>query len=261
MQNELNKILRDSFFYSKSEFTTKYRDSVIGGLWIVLNPILMLGLYVLVFGYIFGGSFSPSGTKMEYGIGIYVGLSLYGLIGETLSSAPNLILSKSGLVGKISFPLEIIPLTSLLQSIYRFLISIFISLIFAIFYKLEISPILFILPIIVVPVLLLACGIAFLFSALGVFFRDLQNVTNLLSRGLFFASAIFYPINSIPEDIFNYLKYNPVVLAIDSARNLILWGEIPNYNQLIYLYCFSIVTFIVGLTVYRNLKKAFADVI
>jgi lipopolysaccharide transport system permease protein len=249
--------------FTQRNVEIRHKGSHLGLIWSFLNPLLMLGLYVFVFGFVFDGKFGAVSTesKVDYAMGVFVGLSLYHFIGEVLGVAPMIIVSNPNFVKKVVFPLEILPVASVGASFVHCLISIVLTL-------LGISLIgpgpswgMLWLPIILIPILLLALGVAWFCSALGVFFRDINQLTAFLSTALMFASAVFYPASKIPPAAWSILRFNPLIHAIELSRNAVLWHSPVNYHHLCYLYTISIIITGAGYWAFRRLRPAFADVL
>ena len=186
--------------FTQRNVELRHKGSHLGLIWSFLNPLLMLGLYVFVFGYVFGGKFGarPSETRVDYALGIFVGLSLFHLIGEVLGVAPTVIVSNPNFVKKVVFPLEILPVATVGASFVHFLISIVLTLLGIAIVGPGPNLGMLWLPVIFLPVLLLSMGMAWFFSALGVFFRDIVQATSFVSMALMFSSAVFYPASNIP---------------------------------------------------------------
>lgn len=241
----------------------RHKGSHLGLIWSFLNPLLMLGLYVFVFGYVFGGKFGarPGETRVDYALGIFVGLSLFHFIGEVLGVSPTVIIGNPNFVKKVVFPLEILPVASVGASFVHFLISILLTVLGIALFGPGPSWGMLWLPAIFLPVLGLSLGIAWLCSALGVFFRDIGQLTGFLSMSLMFSSAVFYPASSIPAPAWAFLRFNPLIHAIELSRNMALWNTAMNYHHLGYLYAVSAVTALFGYWIFHKLRPAFADVL
>ncbi len=240
----------------------RHKGSYLGIVWSFLNPLLMLALYVLVFGYIFGGSFGrPDETRMDYGLGIFLGLTLFHFASEVLVTSPAIIVGNPNFVKKVVFPLEILPAANVGAATFHLLIGLGLVLIGVMVFGGGLAWSLLWLPVILLPLVLTLLGLNWLFSALGVFLRDIGQLMQFLSLALLFASAVFYPLHKIPSAIWHLLRYNPVLLAIDLARDAVLWREPLNYVHLAYLYGFGLVAAYAGYAVFRRLKPAFADVL
>ena len=241
----------------------RHKGSHLGLIWSVLNPLLMLGLYVLVFGYIFGGSFGvlPDETRAEYALGIFFGLTLFQFVGEVMGVAPLIVVSNPNFVKKVVFPLEILPVAQVGAAAFHLLISLALALVSLALFGRSIHPELLWLPVIIAPLLLLGLGIAWFFSAVGVFFRDIGQVMQFLSLALMYASAVFYSAAKIPPEFWTFLRFNPLLLAIELARNTGLWAQPINLHHLLYLYAVGLLACVLGHYAFRRMKPAFADVI
>jgi lipopolysaccharide transport system permease protein len=241
----------------------RHKGSHLGLVWSILNPLLLLGLYVVVFGYIFGGSFGvlPGETKVDYGLGIFFGLSLYHFVAEVVTGAPSLIVNNPNFVKKVVFPLEVLPAASVLGAAFHLLVSLALVLagVTLIGPGLALSALW--LPAVLLPVFLLLLGVSWLFSALGVFFRDIGQMMQFLTMALMFASAVFYSAQKIPSDLWTYMRFNPILLAIELARDAALWGRPVNLHHLAYLYASGILACYLGHAAFRRLRPAFADVL
>lgn len=243
----------------------RHRGSYLGMLWAVLTPLLMLAVYVLVFGVIFGGSFNiPGETRPDFVLAVFLGLLIYHLAAETMNLSPTVILANPNLVKKVVFPLEVLPLSQLGAAWFNFLVSLALMLAGAVCFGrgLTVAGLLW-LPLILAPLVLLTVGLSWLLSALGVFFRDLAQAMPFATQVLLYASAIFYPVakaQALPG-VWAFLKWNPLLHTVDLARNALLWERDVNLARLAYTWACGAAACIVGAWVFRKLQPAFADVI
>jgi lipopolysaccharide transport system permease protein len=242
----------------------RHRGSYLGIVWAGLTPLLMLGLYFVVFGLIFKSSFGvlKDETQTDYALAFFLGLILYQLVAETLSTAPTVILSNPNLVKKVVFPLDVLPLAQLGATWFNLGISLTLMLLGAVFFGrgISIAGILW-LPVILFPLLLLSVGLSWLFAALGVFFRDLAQFMPFVAQIVLYASAVVYPIARIPEEIWAILKWNPLLHSIELARDALLWDSPINLTHLGYTYAAGAAMLLLGRWVFLKLQSAFADVI
>jgi lipopolysaccharide transport system permease protein len=240
----------------------RHKGSHLGLIWSFLNPLLMLGLYVLVFGYIFGGTFGvlPNESRADYALGIFVGLILYHFLAEVLGLAPALIVGNPNFVKKVVFPLEVLPAATVGGALIHLLISLGLALASLLVIDHHIPVTALWLPVIILPLILLALGFGWFFSALGVFFRDTNQIMQFVATILLWASGVFYTAQRYPA-AWAYLRYNPVLLAIDMARDAVLWSRPVNGHHLAYLYATGLVSCWVGHVAFRRMKPAFADVL
>jgi lipopolysaccharide transport system permease protein len=239
------------------------KGSWLGWLWIFLNPLLMLGLFFVVFGMIMGGRFMVGGDPgpYDYPLGIFIGLTVMGQITETMGQSSVLILSYQNLVKKVVFPLHILPPALVGSIFFRTLISCGMALVALALLSDSLSWQALWFPVILLPMLFLSLGLAWLLSALGVYFRDSQQLMGFLGTALFYASAVFYPASHIPEPILKYLKYNPVLQAIELSRDVLLWNVALDLQRLLYLYGVGIAVMGLGYLCFQWLRDGFADVL
>lgn len=241
----------------------KHRGSYLGFIWTIINPLLMMGLYLFVFGTIFGGSFHVPGhdTMMDYAFGLFLGLTYFNVLAETVAISPILIITNPNLVKKVVFPLEVLPLAQIGASWFNFLISLTLVVVGASTFGPGLAPRgLLWLPVITLPHLLLTIGLAWLLSALGVFFRDVQHIVQFGVQVVLYSSAVFFSPTIITPP-WTFLKWNPFLHTVDLARDALLWGTPVNLHHLVYTYVWGIAIFIGGYWVFRKTQPAFADVI
>jgi len=240
----------------------RHKGSHLGLIWSFLSPLLLLALYVFVFGFIFEGTFGrPGETRIDYALGIFLGLSLFHFLGETIGQAPALITSNPNFVKKVVFPLQVLPAAAVGASLIHLAISLGLILAGIALVGPGLSAGVLWLPVILLPLALLGLGLAWLISALGVFFRDIAQITQFVSIGLMFASAVFYPVEKIPATAWTFLQFNPLLLAVELSRDAVLWQEALEYRHLGVLYAIGVLVAAGGFAVFHRLKPAFADVL
>ncbi len=243
---------------------SRYRGSYLGILWAVLNPMLMLSIYFVVFGVIFGGHFRDPNveTLKDYAMAMFLGLTLYQLLAETLGSSPLLITGNTNLVKKVVFPLEILPLSQVGGLWFNLGIGLVLALGSAAVITKGPSLLgLVWLPVILLPLLMLSAGLAWLLSALGVFFRDLAQAMPFIAQVIMYASAVFYPVSRIPANVWAVMKWNPFLQTVVLSREVVLWDMPVNAHRLLYTYLAGLASMVIGRWVFMKLRPAFADVI
>lgn len=220
-------------------------------------------IYTVVFGLIFKGSYEGADNQstLDYALGIFLSLTIYQMLADVINISPSAILTQPNLVKKVVFPLEIIPMSQLVVAFYQFGISLILTLIgvVTIGQGLSLHSLLFF--VVLLPLVPLALGIALLFSSLGIFLRDLQQLASPLSLVLMYASAVFYSAQMVPEAIWAFLKFNPLLHIVEQARATLLWNQPIDWLWFGYSLLFGILMFILGIFSFKKLKPAFADVI
>jgi lipopolysaccharide transport system permease protein len=242
----------------------RHRGSYLGIVWAGLTPLLMLGLYFVVFGLIFSSTFGvlKNETHTDYALAFFLGLILYQLVAETLVISPGIILANPNLVKKVVFPLDVLPISQLGATWFNLGVSLLLMLIGAIIFGRGITVGgLAWLPVILFPLLLLTAGLSWLFAAMGVFFRDLSQVMPFFTQIVLYASAVVYPVARIPANIWVFLKWNPLLHSVALARDALLWDRPLNLTHLAYTYAMGAVIFFLGRWVFIKIKPSIAHVI
>jgi lipopolysaccharide transport system permease protein len=241
----------------------RHKGSHLGLIWSVFNPLLMMTVYVFIFGYVFKGSFHAleNETKLDYALGIFLGLAIFQLFSEVLSVSPTLIVSNPNFVKKVVFPLELLPAASVGSAVFHLLISLALVLVGAATLGPGLTTNVLWLPLIVIPLVPLALGASWLFAAIGVFFRDINQLVTFLIMVLMYASALFYSQTILSPVAWSILRFNPLLLAVELARNAVLWHQPINLVHLGYVYGFAAVVCVLGYGLFRKMSPAFADVL
>ena len=148
---------------------SQHRGSVLGAMWLIFNPLMMLGLYVFVFGIVFGGRFtgSPNETTLDFALGVFLGLNILGIIQGIIGSSPSIIVSQPNFVKKVVFPLEILPAAAMGALAYNLIIGFGLCLLGVLILGSGLNLSVFYFPIIIAPVFLMALGLSWFLSALG----------------------------------------------------------------------------------------------
>jgi lipopolysaccharide transport system permease protein len=183
------------------EVTLRYRGAFLGLFASLINPLLMLGTYAVIFGWVFNSHFGlkPNETRADYVLGLYCGLVLFNYFAECLNRAPTLILANPNYVKKVVFPLEVIPISINLAALFHLAISVLPLLAALICFDGGINPGILWILLILLPLVLFTQAVLWFLSALGVFVRDTGLLIGTFSQILMFGSAIFYRIDSLPE--------------------------------------------------------------
>lgn len=247
----------------RRDIYSRYRGSVLGLLWSLGTPMIMLAIYTFVFQYIFKSRWSDAAgeTTLNFAIVLFLGLSIHAIMAEILTKSPLLITSNQNFVKKIVFPLELLSWITLLGAIFTFLISFGLLLILILIELHRIPLTALLLPILLLPYLLLLLGISWLLAALGVYLRDIQQITGTLATLLLFLSPIFYSINILPKDMQGLIFINPLSFVVESARAVLIYGKLPDFFGLAIYSLISICVAFMGYSFFRKVRPGFADVL
>ncbi|MBL8571952.1 MAG: ABC transporter permease [Phreatobacter sp.] len=212
----------------RRDVESRYRGSLGGCLWILLTPLLLLGVYATVFGLILRAKWARTDTAAEFALVLYVGLLMFGVLQDCLSRAATSISSQPNLVRKVVFPLEILSWVNVLGSLVTFSSGLVVWTVFCLAVKGSLSPTMLALPLILFPVVMLALGVGWLFGALGVYLRDLQQTVGPISMALLFLTPIFYDLSLVPAEYQWLFILNPLTFVVAQARAVMLEGLWPD---------------------------------
>jgi len=247
---------------TKRDLLSRYKGSYLGLLWSIITPLLMLGVYTFVFSVVFNAKWNTTDTShISFGITMFAGMIIFNLFSEVLIKSTTIVVTNPNYVKKVVFPTEVFPIVLFLSALVHAGISLIVLIAFQFLYTLSISWTIILFPLVLIPTSLLAVGMGWIFAAFGVFIRDLSYMINIIVQVLMFMSPIFYPVDIVPESFRSWLLLNPLTLLITITRQVLLWGQIPNWADFILITGISFVIFIVGYLIFRKCKGAFADVL
>lgn len=239
-----------------------YRGSMLGTLWPVVHPILMLAVYTFIFSVVFQVRWSAAeSSRGEFALILYAGLIVFNLFAECLVRSPDIVLEHTEFVKKMVFPLEILPAVVLGSALFHAGVSF---LVWLCFYYLVLGlpgATIFLFPIVLLPLCFLSLGLSWLLSSVGVYLRDIGQVAGILSMALLFLSPIFYPMAALPEAYRWIFQLNPIAFSIAQARQVMVFGEMPDLVSLGILMTASAIFTWVGFVSFQRLRRGFSDVI
>src|SRR5687767_4599377 len=185
--------------FTRRNIEMKHRGSRLGAFWALINPLSMLALYYVVFGVIYNTKFNvlPGENGFDVLLAMFLGLSLFHAFSETLSLSPGLITRNPNFVKKVVFPLEILPVAQIGAASFHLAVGLGLVLIGSVFGTAGLSWQVLWLPVLVLPLLMLSLGMAWLLAAAGVFLRDIGQLSAFVVTMLLFASAVMFPATMI----------------------------------------------------------------
>lgn len=248
---------------SKREVVGRYKGSAMGMAWSFFNPVFMLTVYTFVFSVIFKSRWGIGGeeSKTQFAVILFVGMIVHGLFAEVLNRAPSLILSNVNYVKKVVFPLEMLPVIAMGAALFHGIISLGVLLAaFALFNGyLHWTAVL--APLVLLPLVILTLGLAWMLASLGVFLRDVGQTIGIITTVMMFLTPIFYPITALPEEFRPWLMANPLTFIIEQAREVLIWGRLPDWAGLGIYTLAAVVVAWAGYAWFQKTRKGFADVL
>lgn len=244
------------------EVLGRYRGSALGLLWALFNPILMLAVYTFVFSVVFkarwsGGSDSPT----EYALALFAGLIAYNLFAECVTRSPGLVLANANYVKKVIFPLEILPVVGIGAALFHALVSLCVWLAFFVAVSGLPAATVAWTPLVLLPLVLLVAGVSWALASLGVYLRDVGQVTSLLTTVLLFMSPVFYPASALPERLQPVYQLNPLTSIIEMLRDVLMWGKAPSPTSLALATLVGAMVAWGGFAWFQKTRRGFADVL
>lgn len=234
------------------DFKLKYRRSVLGIVWSVLNPLLMMCVLSAVFSF-----FLRFEGVENYPLYLILGNTLFGMMSESTSSAMTSIIDSSSLIKKVRIEKMIFPLEKVLFAGLNFCFSLIAVAAVMIFFRIVPTIHILLFPILLAYVLIFSAGLSLLLSALAVFFRDVCHLWSVVITAWTYATPLFYPASILPEWMMTFEQFNPMYHYVTYFRNIMLWGQSPSLFENAICLGFAVFTFLLGLWIFRKFQKRF----
>lgn len=251
------------FAFTRRDFHAIHRGTYLGLAWTVISPLLMLAVFTLVFGYVFRGRFNLEieESPVDYALALFVGLSFFNTISMTLGTAPSLMNANSVYVKTVSFPLEIIPISTVLNTMISMVIGLVLCTgAFIIMHGYLHLSMIGLAPLIMAT-FFMALAIAWFLAALGPFIKDLAAVIPPMTLVLMFVSSVFFPIELLPSALQPLVRMNPLASIIEEARACFLYGDWIDPVLTTIVLISSLALAILAYAFFVRTKHAFADVL
>lgn len=241
----------------------RYRGSVLGIFWSMVQPLLMLSVYTLVFTQVFRARWhgSVDASEIGFALNLFAGLLVFNVFSECANRAPSAIISHANYVTRVVFPLEIIPLVQLGASLFHAFLSLLILVAANALFNHSVMPTLVLAPLVFVPLALFCLGCSWLLAATGVYWRDIGQLVGVVVTGLLFVSPVFFPAEALPERWRFLAEWNPLAYPIGLLRTVVLAGGVPSLPTWLASLLFCLVWAWGGYFCFQRLRSGFADVL
>lgn len=251
-----------TFELAKRDVLGRYRGASFGLLWSLISPFLLLCIYTFAFGTVMGGRWPQiESGDTHFSIILFAGLIVHGLFAECLNRSPVLITGNPNFVKRVIFPVDILPWPMLLSALFHMFMNVAVFLVLRLVMDGEFTWTIVLFPLVVLPLAVLALGVSWFLAAAGVYFRDIAQITGVLSMGLLFLSSAMMPVESVPDSYRWVFIANPLTFIIDQARNVMLWGRMPDWQGLGLYLLVAIAVMYLGRAWFMATRRGFADVL
>lgn len=237
----------------KKDIKIKYKNSILGFFWSLLNPIMMLFVYTIAFNIILR-------IKIEnFPLFLFTGLVPWIFFHGSLTASASSIFTNANLVKKVYFPREIIPLSVVGANLFNFIMTMVIVFIVLLLYGIPVySKIYLLIPIIVLH-LLLTAGLSLIFSAITVKYRDVGHLLEVFLSALFYLTPIIYPLDMIPEQYKTWIILNPLTAIITLYRRVLFETTLPSLDLWLIAAIVALFSIVIGHLVFNRLSPSFGD--
>ena len=233
----------------------RYKQSLLGILWAIIQPISMMLVFTFIFSLI--ARMPSEGTP--YAIFAFTALLPWNYFSTSVSNATSSLVSNAQFVTKVYFPREILPITYIVAAFFDFAVASTLLACLMIYYQVPLTAnVLYAVPILLV-LTCFALAISLIFSATQVRFRDIGVAVPLLLQLWLFATPVIYPLSAVPERLRSFYVLNPMVGIIESFRQVMLKGEPPNMRYLMFSAVVSIILLFVSYLYFKRVEATMAD--
>lgn len=247
---------------AKRDVQGRYRGASFGLLWSLISPFLLLMIYTFAFGTVMKGRWPQvEAGHTQFAIILFAGLIVHGFFAECFNKSVSLITSNPNFVKRVIFPLEILPWPMVISALFHVAMNLIVFVVLRLVMDGELAWTTILFPLVILPLGVLTMGIAWFTASAGVYFRDLNQITGLVAMAMLFLSSAMMPLESVPESYRWVFQVNPLSFIIDQAREVLLWGRMPDWAGLGVYLLISLGVFYLGYAWFAMTRRGFADVL
>jgi ABC-2 type transport system permease protein len=238
----------------KRDLKSRYKGSVLGFLWMFLNPLLQLCVYTIVFSGIMRNGIE------KYYLFLFVTLVPWIFFSTCLSNGTTVIFGQQDMVKKIYFPREVLPIAFTTSQFVNMLLSFVVILVVVLFNGIKIEPTAWLcLPLVMIIEYIICLGITFIAAGLTVYFRDLQHILGIVSMAWMYLTPVLYSADMVPEEYQKWFSLNPMTPVTVAYRDILYYGQTPQMNTLLSATVLGIIVLVIGKVVFSRLQRGFAE--
>ena len=231
----------------KKNFLSRYKDSVLGIFWTILNPLLMMALFTIIFSTIFGRNIE------NYSVYFLCGWCIFNFFSGVISISMNVLKGNKSILQRNPAPKYIFVIGTVISEFINFLIMMALLVCVMIVTQAPFHlPVMLFSIIPIISLLIMVTGLGLIFSIVCVYYTDVRHLWGVVSMMLMYASALFYPMSIIPEPYRQYLVLNPLYWIIEQFRSLVYYGTFPPISAIVNSILLSIIILVFGVIVFKK---------
>jgi lipopolysaccharide transport system permease protein len=245
------------------DLKVRYRNSALGVLWSLLNPLLMTLVFTVVF------TFMLPNNIQAYPVFFMAGFLPWSFFAATVSGATGSIVGNASLIKKVYFPREILPISEVLANLVHFLLALVVLFGLILVFQVKLTAAALLLPLIILAEVIFVAGMALLLSAANVFYRDTQHILQVLLQAWFFLTPIFYPIDVLPQskiilgmtvNVQLWLRrLNPMASLVASYQDVLYWGSPTGLDFFVRTFLTCVAVLAIGAAVFFRYSRLFGE--
>jgi lipopolysaccharide transport system permease protein len=241
------------------DVSIRYKGSILGIVWALLNPLSLLIVFSFVFGIVLNARWGIGGRNFT--LVLFSGLVLFTFLADCINRSPGLVLQNTNYVKKVVFPLELLPAVTIGSAVINLVLSLLILAAGELWYGGGLPITWIAVPVVILPLIVLTYGLVFFLSSLGVFIRDLAQLTGIITMLLMYLSPILFSVDMVPSQFRPWLSLNPLTFPVTQLREVTLNGHWPDWQALGWYALASLGICTGGFWWFWRTKNGFADVV
>jgi len=247
---------------AKREINDKYVGQVFGRAWALVHPMLIMSIYIFIFVFVF--NMKTGGARevpLDFGTYLISGLVAWLIVMELLSKSTTAIIANASLVKQVVFPLEILPLKTVFSTFLTMGVFVSILFIYVVVFKQTATWMILMLPFLLYMQIIMMIGLAYILSSIGVYFKDIKDMIQMLGTIGVFMLPIMYQPSQLPTYAQPIIYLNPFSYLVFCYQDVFVYGNFEHWYAWIVLFIFSHLVFVFGFSLFRKLKVMFGDVL
>lgn len=245
------------YFLAWRDIKVRYKQTLLGAAWAILQPLLTMLIFSLLFGRLAG----IKGAGVPYPAFAFSGLLLWIFFANSISNSGNSLVGSANLITKIYFPRMIVPAAAVAAGLVDLLLAFVVQVMLMIYYRVPLSWAISLVPLLVVLTTLLAVGVGMWLSALNVKYRDIRYAIPFLIQLWMFASPVIYPLSLVPAKWQWLLMLNPLTGIIENFRTALFANQSFNWKSLVMATLITILVLVYSAFSFRRVERHFADIV